>query len=228
MKTWWMGAGLLAAWMATAGVVHAQGYLTTPYGAARYPDPIPCGDSNPPLTPGPLTPLQAPPGPGPDLSLDKNASSAFPCGDPIAPDVGVFFHAGALGLKPNRMGDQPIAVYTPDSLKDGTTAAPGLSEVLDSHDVETNFMWGVQGSLGVQDETRALEFTGFYLFERTFTAELEARASSTPSSSTPPSAFPATTASLPTTTRSISSSSSRSAMARSISAIATAASPPSN
>jgi hypothetical protein len=157
MKKWWIGAGLLAAWTATAGLVHAQAYLTTPFGAARYPDPIPCGDSNvnPPLTPGPLTPLQAPPGPGPDLGLNPNVSNAYPCGDPIAPDVGVYFHAGALGLEPNRLGYQPVAVVTTDVLKDGTPGSPGAPTIVDSHQVPMNFMWGAQTTLGLQDENRS-------------------------------------------------------------------------
>ncbi len=171
MKTWWMGAGLLAAWAATAGVGHAQAQLSTPYGAARFPDPLPCGDNNPPLTPGPLTPLQAPPGPPDELSLPNNVTNANPCTEPYERDVGVYFQAGALGLQPNRLGHQPIAVLTPDRLKDGTPPTPGLPVVLDSSNVPTTLMWGVQGTIGYEDENRAIELTGFYLFQRTFGAQ---------------------------------------------------------
>jgi hypothetical protein len=168
MKTWWMGAGLLAAWAATAGVGFAQGQMSTPFGPARCPDPLPCGDSNPPLTPGPLTPLQAPPGPPDCLSLPDSVSNANPCTPPFERDIGVYFEAGAIGLQPNKLGHQPIAQITPDRLKDGTPPTPNLPVGLDSHDIATNLMWGVVGTLGYQDENRALELTGFGLFQRTF------------------------------------------------------------
>src|SRR5262249_43074988 len=73
----WMGVALLAGWLGLTAQARAQ-YLPSPVGAARIPEPLPCGPTAPVpnLVPGPLNPLDAPKGPPDCLSLPAGINNA--------------------------------------------------------------------------------------------------------------------------------------------------------
>src|SRR6185295_3975357 len=85
----WFGVAVLAVWGAQATTASAQS-VPTPFGAARLLDPMPMKPTigpdgkpinkpppGPDLVQGPISPEAAPPGPGEDLMLPTNHSSAF-------------------------------------------------------------------------------------------------------------------------------------------------------
>src|SRR4051794_19469779 len=108
----WVRLALLGLVMSQGMQARAQ-YLPTPVGAARMPDPAPITPkeqaSLPPLIPGPLTSELAPPAPGPDLSLSEGHNSAFQAVEPES-KLDVVFSFGAIGLKRQGIGSNPIAV----------------------------------------------------------------------------------------------------------------------
>ena len=67
MTTWSKGAVLMAASL-VLGAGPAVQIQPTPFGPARMPEPVPCAPA-PPLAAGPLSPLDAPPGPSPQASF---------------------------------------------------------------------------------------------------------------------------------------------------------------
>ncbi len=117
----WMGVALVAAGLAVSA--HAQGpqglYLPSPVGAARMPEPIPCGPaaSSPPpqpnLIPGPVTPDLAPMGPPDCLSLPADHTSAFQC-ENFVDETHCYFSAGMQWLDRQRLGDGQVAALSPD------------------------------------------------------------------------------------------------------------------
>src|SRR5437588_11142011 len=117
MRKWRSVAALLAVWAGAAAPAFAQccaggpccATAPTPYGAARFQDPIPCSCS-PELVPGPLGPEKLPEGPADCLSLNPSTAGAFMCGDEYERECAVFFDVVAMALLRKRFGNQPLAV----------------------------------------------------------------------------------------------------------------------
>ncbi len=109
----WLGLALLGLSLGLGTQAKAQ-YLPRPVGAARLPDPAPINGQGPPaavpnLVEGPITPQLAPPGPGANLTLSEEHSSAFQAVEPEN-TLNLQFSFGAIGLKRQGVGSNPISV----------------------------------------------------------------------------------------------------------------------
>jgi hypothetical protein len=131
------------------------------------PEPAPCTDAYP----GPLDPLAAPMGPTDDLGLPPYVQHAFqdPHQVPLEPH-GVYLHAGTLALMRQRFGHQPIALTDNQSRGLDTGIPPPFNAPvrLDTNDIKPQYQWGVTATLGYLDKDNAIEATGFYLPETSF------------------------------------------------------------
>jgi hypothetical protein len=159
MKKWYFGVVLLAGWLGQAGTAGAQ-YLPTPYGAARYPEPVPCPTPN--LVEGPISPQGAPPGPpcGVDLPADHN--SAFQC-EEFVRDEHAFASFGAVGLMRQKLGHQLVAVQDPQNLDTGAPPQGNRPTIQDLNDIGTTFQYGPKGSVGYLWQNCAVELAGFWI-----------------------------------------------------------------
>ena len=156
MTTWCKGMAAAAVGLVLGGTAQAQ-YGPTPMGGPRpQPEPIPCAPS-PNLAPGPLTPLDAPPGPPPGLDLPANHPSAFQS-ENLPPEEAVYFHVGAQFLRRQTPNSQTIGTLLVTN-SDGTTSVQPAQSV---HDLQPTLS-GVRGSLGYLFNDSAIEVTGFYL-----------------------------------------------------------------
>ncbi len=131
---------------------------------------------SPNLVPGPLTPEQAPPGPGPELSLPAGHSSAFQA-ENYAIESAFYTSIGTQAWQRDRMGHQPIAVMdqqyarlaalgfpVPATGRDTGNPSPSLAPViLDSHDVSETYVFGPKLTIGyICNGECAFEISGWY------------------------------------------------------------------
>jgi hypothetical protein len=161
------GVALVAGLFGPKGAALAQQCcpaLPSPVGAARIPEPLPCGDCpTPNLVPGPLSPQAAPPGPCDALSLRWDHPSAFQC-ENFPPDEHCYFHIGAIGLVRDHLGAGGIAVLDPQNLDTGLSPPPGQPLVQRYKDIGQNMNFGVTATVGyLFNDTQAIEFTAFYI-----------------------------------------------------------------
>jgi Putative beta barrel porin-7 (BBP7) len=171
MTKWWLSVALIASWLGQAALAPAQ-YIPSPVGAARMPDPTPLapsisGKPQPPLVDGPITPMQAPPGPPSALSLPANHDGAFICEEPQA-DEAVYFSAGGLALM--RQGLKSVPIATADTLSGRIeTGLANFSgpEVENLNSLGHPYNFGITGTLGYFWNSMAVEASGFYIFEST-------------------------------------------------------------
>ncbi len=164
MAKWWMGlalAAVVASQPNAALAQHAPGGMPEPAPVA------PCGiGGGPNLVPGPLTSSMAPPGPGPDLSLSADHSSAFSCKqEPSHCEVYVSF--GALALQAYRLGHGQVSFLDPGDGTD-TGNVPTLNRDLNNTTLDYSalvppFEWGVTGTIGISFDHWAIEASGFYI-----------------------------------------------------------------
>jgi hypothetical protein len=154
-----------------AGTANAQtpALMPTPFGATRVPDPTPvapCGDV-PPMMPGPLNPLTAPPGPGPDLSLPAGHSSAFQCEDFVR-EQAFYTAVGAIGLQRHHFGNTNVAsidfnvvngnqVLIDDGLDHSTIPLANIQ------DIPQHVLWGTTLTVGYLCDNYSVEVSGFYI-----------------------------------------------------------------
>src|SRR5262249_19432614 len=167
----WMGVALIAGWLGLGAMARAQSMAPTPYGAARMPEPIPCGPPSPDLIPGPLSPQMAPPGPPDCLSLPAGHSGAFQC-EEFVQDNHVFFHAGAMMLQRQRLGHGPVAVFDPNAsgIDTGLRPPPKSPKAVDFNDVVPNLSYGPSGTLGyLWNDSHSIELTSYYVAGNTGT-----------------------------------------------------------
>lgn len=156
-------------WMAVALVVMSLGQtaraqsLPSPAPAVM-PEPIPYGPS-PQMVPGPISPLAAPPGPGPDLSIPGNIPGAFDEG--YLEPKHCFFHIGAMALQRRHPGHFNIAILDPNNLDTGASPLLPQPVAVDLSQVGPDYGWGVRGTVGWMRDGCALELTGYYIWERT-------------------------------------------------------------
>jgi hypothetical protein len=111
MRKTWLRLALLAASLGLGQQANAQ-YLPQPVGAARLPEPAPVAAKAPPLNlplvEGPISPLAAPPGPGPDLSLNEGHDSAFQALEP-GKTVDIQFSLGSIALARKAISNSSVA-----------------------------------------------------------------------------------------------------------------------
>jgi hypothetical protein len=189
MSRWRSGAAVLVVWAAAVAPAWAQccNLMPTPYGAARFSDPIPMATGNcPDLVPGPITPAQLPPGPDESHSLSAGVTNAFPDCEPYAPDCGIYVHFGTMALERKKFGNQPLAVLDPQNLDTGVHPPTPSPVILDGSNLGEFMHWGGRGTLGVQWENHAFEVSGWGVvggknaFTRTMPGQIDVLASTTP------------------------------------------------
>jgi hypothetical protein len=176
----WIGVALLAGWLGHGTAAQAQ-YLPGPVGAARMPDPLPCPSpaSVPNLVPGPLSPQDAPKGPGDDLSLPGNIDNAFPC-DHCPLEDHYYFHIGSQGLRRQNPGHQLVvfrdAINTDRGLDLGDAPLfQNIVPVEDLHSLNPRMNFGVKATIGclMEEKGCAFELSGFYIPRQTRTVGVD-------------------------------------------------------
>lgn len=192
----WLSVALAAGWLGWATGLSAQPtYIPTPYGAARYSEPIPEGPSTAggkgtakfkDLVPGPLNPQLAPPGPSEKFSLPANHTSAFQCENGI-PDEGIYFHIGLQGLQRQTLGHGPVAFYDPQGQSTGE--ALNQVDVLGFQDLSQPMHWGVKGSLGYFLNGEVIEGSVLAIFDSTRGRSVSATNSLNVPFTNPPAGF---------------------------------------
>lgn len=170
MKTWSKGAALLAASLilgaepAPKTTPPAGSAKTTPpagpAGVGLMPEPTPFAPCQPPLVPGPLTPLDAPPGPPSYMSLPAGHNGAFMT-ECCEPEKACYLHVGAIGLQRQGFGDN----FTFGTLTSGTGPA------IDLGGIGPDMGWGVAGTFGYLINSDVLEVTGFWISDQTGTLQ---------------------------------------------------------
>jgi hypothetical protein len=177
----WKGVALVAACWCLYVPAQAQvGTYPSPVGAARMPEPIPCGPSAsapaappPNLVPGPISPQAAPMGPPDSLSLPYDHSSAFQC-EEYVDGGGGYFHIGPMALQRNKLGAGDIAVF--NARNEGQPIGPvipnpfrptpaGTDAALTFNSVTPVMSLGIRGTAGYLWGNNAIEFTSFYIWE---------------------------------------------------------------
>jgi hypothetical protein len=177
-----MGAAVVAGWLGLGTAAHAQ-YLPSPVGAARImPEPLPCGPGGGPppapapnLVPGPLNPAEAPPGPCNDLSLPADHASAFQC-ENFPPECAFYVNVGAMALQRQQLGAGAVALVDNGSMG-LDTGLPGMDNALLAQrfkDVVPGMNWGLRGTVGWLFGDRAIELSGFTIFQRAASQEVDA------------------------------------------------------
>jgi hypothetical protein len=159
------GVALAAGLLGHGGTALAQQYMPSPVGAARMPEPIPCGTGpTPNLIPGPLSPMGAPAGPPDCLSLSASTANAFPC-EKFPPDEHIYFHVGAQGLvRADHLGKGALAVLDPQNLDTGVTPPVGSPVLQRWKDINQDLNWGARATIGyLCDDSQSIELTGFYI-----------------------------------------------------------------
>ncbi|HXG11278.1 MAG TPA: BBP7 family outer membrane beta-barrel protein [Gemmataceae bacterium] len=159
MSKRWIGLALMMIGLGWTPAGHAQYLPSTP--PAGMPEPMPCAPS---MVPGPISPYQAPPGPGPDLGIPANIPGAFDeCW--YSPVKHVYVHVGTQALARRRPGHFPIAVLNPNNLDviEPPLLVPPVTE--DASGINPVYAWGPRGTIGILWDQCAVELSGFILDE---------------------------------------------------------------
>lgn len=149
MKRWSKGTAIMVASLAL-GAGPVANTQPTPFGPARMPEPTPYAVSQPPLAPGPMTALDAPPGPPSSLSLPANHAGAFQSED-FATESVWFFHGGTQAYKRQGLGNFNLGATT------GSVGVPAQN----LHNLNPNWGWGPCGTIGYLFGDSVIEL-GFY------------------------------------------------------------------
>jgi hypothetical protein len=162
----WMGVALLACWLGLAAAAPAQ-YLPNQGGPPRMPEPVPSYKPPANLVPGPISPDAAPPGPPDSLSLPACIPGAFQP-EECAVHGYSYFHIGTLGLGQPRMGHLPVAIFDPtNNIDNGVFPARPLITVQTTSEISQPLNFGVKTTLGYMYLDQAIEFTGYFLSDKT-------------------------------------------------------------
>ena len=164
MKSRWLGAVLMAAGLGV-GRLSAQGYMPTPVGAARIPEPVPVCEPTPQMMPGPLSSYTLPAVQTDANSLPAGHSSAFQCEEYAHHDE-CYFHIGGVSLDRENFGHKLFAVADPTGIDTGIFPV-GAPPLIDLHDTGSHAQWGVTATAGYIWGSEAIEVTALYLFQHT-------------------------------------------------------------
>jgi hypothetical protein len=121
--------------------------------------------------------------PPPTLTNDGSPNAFY--GDDLCDPYGGFFASlGAMALKRQNLGNGLIAGRDPGVNIPGSpqffdtgiapaTFPPGLApEILNTSDVDPNYMWGPRFTIGYQEADSIVEVTGFYLIQTSSSVEI--------------------------------------------------------
>ncbi|HEY7326809.1 MAG TPA: hypothetical protein VH592_04175 [Gemmataceae bacterium] len=177
----WKGLALVAAcWWLGVPAQAQEGTYPSPVGAARMPQPIPCGPSTAPTGPqpnliqGPISPQAAPMGPPDCLDLPYDHTSAFQC-ENFVKECGFYADLGPIALQRNHLGAGDIAVVNSHAvgLNNGASIIPnpfippppGIIGALNFNNVSPPLSLGILGTLGYLWDSQAVEVSAFYIWE---------------------------------------------------------------
>jgi hypothetical protein len=167
MKSRWLSAALVVAGL---GVGTAHGQLTpplmlTPVGAARLPEPYPICEPLPPMMPGPLNTMTAPPGPPECISLPCGHNNAST--EPAAPECAFYAAVGAQAWMRQGYGQKVMSVVDPFGLDTGILPPPTAPPFTNLASVRQTMQWGVTATIGYTwGSNQAVELVGSYVFEQ--------------------------------------------------------------
>jgi hypothetical protein len=150
-----MGTALLALWWAATAAAQAPYLPQSP--TPVMPDPLPCPAPPGPPAPLPVDLLSTPPLPGDTLNA---WCDDLPCSQPAC-----YVFIGAMGLKRQRMGHLPVAVFDPAGRDTGDPPAANAPEVGDLNDLVPKFNSGIRATVGYGWGSHAIEASGYYLFQ---------------------------------------------------------------
>jgi hypothetical protein len=161
MKKWYVTVALLAGWLSLAGTASAQ--IPTQLGAARIPEPLPCGPTppQPNLVPGPIDPSATPPVPESGTEFRADHTSAFQC-EEFSRDDHCFFNVGSEGWMRQKLGSLNVVSVDPGNIKNGVVS-PGTVPFQTLNDISQDWNFGVRASAGYVWQNETLEFTGFWI-----------------------------------------------------------------
>jgi hypothetical protein len=164
MKSRWLGAALVAAGLGVGTVRAQSGYLPTPVGAARIPEPVPDCEPPPQMMPGPLSPYTLPAVNTDCNSLPAGHSSAFQC-EEYAHHNECYFHVGAVGFEREKFGSMVMAVADPTGRETGIFPV-GARPLIDLQDISQHMQWGVTATAGYMCGSGAIEVSALYVFQQ--------------------------------------------------------------
>lgn len=173
MTRWSKTVAVLAAWLGLGMVAQAQPGYPMPVGAARMPDPLAYTPApQPMLVPGAMSPLMAPPGPPDSLNLPASHTSAFQL-ENFPPETAWYAALGAVGLRRHRQGQTPLVLYDDQSNGRDTGLEPigNLPIGMKLREVAPLLHFGPKATVGFLFGNQSLEFTGFYISDKTNTRE---------------------------------------------------------
>jgi hypothetical protein len=166
MKKWYVTVTLLSVWLCQAGSVSAQGaHIPSPYGPARFPEPLPCGQTppGPEMVPGPIDPSAAPPVPPQGTEYPADHTSAFQCEEFVRDDH-CYVEACAVGWLRQKLGNgTPLVFGDPSNLKNGIIGGNNLPVMQNLDDIGQDWNFGPKLTVGYQWQNQALEVTGFWI-----------------------------------------------------------------
>jgi hypothetical protein len=163
MKSRWLGAALIAAGLGVGTVSAQSGFMPTPVGSARIPEPVPVCEPPPQMMPGPLSPYTLPAVNTDCTTLPAGHSSAFQCEEFVRHNE-CYFSVGAVGLEREKYGRKLMANLDPVNLKNDI-ASPNATPFIDLHDINQHMQWGVTATAGYICGTEAIEVTALYIFQ---------------------------------------------------------------
>src|SRR5262249_35925758 len=141
MNRWWISLALTVAGLGLALRADAQ---------APMPEPLPCGAMPPnlvgPPVPGPMGPMEAPPGPPANLGISAGTPGAFMNCPPCC-ETGCYAHVGAMALMRERLGHIPLAFVDKTTTNITDTGevplAQGFTKTIRfASDIDPNMAWG--------------------------------------------------------------------------------------
>lgn len=117
-------------------------------------------------------------GPGEDLTLPYNHSSAFQT-ENFVPESGFFADIGPMALQRNHLGAGDIAVVNAHALGINTgpllpnpfaPPSPGIAGALNFNSVKPALSLGIRGQVGYLWNNQSVEFSSFYIWQDNATA----------------------------------------------------------
>ncbi len=166
MKKWYFTVALLAVGLWPTGTVLAQAaHIPSAYGAARFPEPLPCGQASnmPEMVPGPIDPASTPCVPPQGTEFPADHSSAFQCEEFVRDDHW-YVDAGAVGWLRQKLGNgTPLVFGDPSNLKNGLAGGNNLPTLQNLDDIGMNWNIGPQLTLGYLWQNQQLEVTGWWI-----------------------------------------------------------------
>jgi hypothetical protein len=165
MKKWYFTVALLAVVLCRPGTVLAQAsHIPSAFGAARFPEPLPCGQAcGPDMVPGPIDPSATPCVPCQGTEYPADHTSAFQC-EEFVRDEHCYVDAGAVAWLRQKLGNgTPLVFFDPSNIKNGLVSANNLPTVQNLDDIPQDWNVGPKLTVGYVWQNEQIEVTGWWI-----------------------------------------------------------------